>query len=237
MVPLYSLLTLVLAGGVAAVALWALAEWQRQRSTLLLFNLLALLAVALEIGVAGAGHWLGAGDDLRDLSGLPLLLTGITLPLTLFTLATIGRRAGLAFARPDWGHGAVCLLAVALLLYGVSQLMTLKLIYPACWHDLVWYLQAVPGFLACTPDQPDMDATRTFPVIRAVVAAAYLGLGLALWRRQTWPWLAVLMLAGVALSLVPLQYGPLARFAGLALGGMGIVLVAVRHGRAAAAAR
>ena len=42
-------------------------------------------------------------------------------PLTLFTHATLSRRIGFAWARIDWGHGTLCLIAVALLQRAVTR--------------------------------------------------------------------------------------------------------------------
>ena len=46
-------------------------------------------------------------------------------------------RLGFAWARPDWGHGAVCLYAAALFVYSLRGIFSLKLIYPAQWRDVV----------------------------------------------------------------------------------------------------
>lgn len=223
---MYSALVLVIAAVTAGVFARAALAWLRLRGNLLLFNVAALGAVVLTLALAGAGRWIGPGEQLRDLHALPALVAAVAWPLSLFTFATLARRLGYGWARIDWGHGAVCLLAVALLGWSLYGLGSLKAMAPACWQDVVWYLRAVPRPLACGPESIGGSAP---PVVLAAVLAAYLGLGVGLWRRQGWPVLAALMVPGVALQLLPAAWGPLPGFLGLALCFSGIALVAVRH--------
>ena len=227
---MYSALILVIATASLGVTLWSLLAWQRQRSTLVLFNAAALGATGLTALLGGLGHWIGAGDQLRDLYALPLLISMAALPMTLFTFATISRRLGFAWARIDWGHGAVCLYAVALLLYSLRGIFALKLIYPACWQDVVWYQASVPPGLAC--GGAATGAVADFPLVLASVLLAYLGLGAGLWRRQRSMWLLAGMGAGIILMLAPAAWGPLPYFLGSNLCFGVMVTVAVRYAAA-----
>lgn len=227
--------SLLLLAAIGVVSwLRGLLEWQRHRSTLLAFCLAAFAAVLIETLLAGAGRWLGPGDALRDLYALPLLIGIFSVPLTLFAFATASRRLGFAWARLDWGHGGACLFATALLLYNLREVLALKQIFPACWQDVVWYLRAVPEGLACAGIPP--PGTRPgFPVVLAVVLAAWAGLGAGLWWRRREPWLALAMAAGVALALVPWEFGPLPGLSGRLLCFGAIARAAARHATAPAA--
>ena len=108
-----------------------------------------------------------------------MLITQITVPLSLFSLATLCRRVGFAWAKIDWGHGAVCILAVLML---IGQL---------------------PGALKTTGVQP-----VAISVVDWLVFAMYLACGLGLWHRQRWPWLLAGMLPGMLL-LLPLPVASL----------------------------
>lgn len=213
---MYSILLLLIAAAGAGVALRGLLAWQGSRSTLLLFCLASLVAAVLETLIAGLGHWVGAGRQLLDLYALPILVATFAWPLSLFTLATLSRRLGFAWARIDWGHGAVCLLAVALLLYSLPNVLKLRSLYPACWQDVVWYQRAVPAELACRGETPPVTAAGA-PLVLAAVLIAYSGLGVGLWRQQRWPWLLVAMGTGMACMLLPAGWGPVPWYLGLIL--------------------
>jgi hypothetical protein len=169
---MYSLLVLLLAGAGLVVTVRAFLDWQSTRSAMILFVLLPMAALSVELLVTGLAHWLGAGRPVGGLKAIPLLVTQITVPLSLFSLATLCRRAGFAWAKIDWGHGAVCILAVLL---------------------LVWQL---PGALRTTGAQPAAIA-----VVDWLVFAMYLACGLGLWRRQRWPWLLAGTVPGMLLLL------------------------------------
>jgi hypothetical protein len=221
---MYSALVLAMAAATAAVLVASVPAWWRARSNLVLFNLAALAAVVLTLTLAGLGRWIGAGDTLRDLHAFPAILAAVAWPLSLFTCATLARRLGHAWARIDWGHGAVCLAASALLLYGLWGLGSLKALAPACWQDLVWYLRAVPRALACGPESIGGSAP---PVLLAAVLAGYLVLGLGLWRAQRRPALAVAIAAAIVLQSLPAAWGPLPGFLGLAIAFSAIARTAV----------
>jgi hypothetical protein len=235
---MYSWVVLLLAAINLGVCLSGFLAWQRSRSTLLLFNVVTLATVALNMLITGIGHWLGVGPHLRDLYGLPMLVATLALPLTLFTFATISRNSGFAWARIDWGHGAVCLFAVALLIYSLPDILTLKLVAPACWHDLVWYQRDRVTSLRCAGAPSADHVAAPLPLALWAVLMAYLGLGVGLWWREGWPLLLAGMGPGVALLLLPREWGPMARFTGETLCFCAIVVVAARnaqrHPRAAA---
>lgn len=226
---MYSVFLLLVAAAGAGVALRGLLAWQRSRSTLLLFCLAGLVAVVLETLFAGLGCWVGAGRQLRDLYALPILVATFAWPLSLFTLATLSRRLGFAWARIDWGHGAVCLIAVALLLYSLPNVLKLRLLYPACWQDVLWYLRAVPAALACPGETLPLTAAEP-PLVLAAVLVAYFGLGAGLWRQQRWPWLLIPMATGMVCMLMPAGWGPVPWYLGLTLCFSAIAGETVRHG-------
>ena len=133
----------------------------------------------------------GASGDLAPLAHL-------TLPLSLFSLATLCRRVGFAWAKIDWGHGALCILAVLMLIY------------------------QLPGVLKF-----DMQPAA-IPVVTWLVFAMYLACGAGLWLRERWPWLLAGMLPGVLLLLVPPGIaGPLPLYLGkvLTLAAMTVTMV------------
>ena len=170
----------------------------QSRSAMILFVLLPLAALPIELLAAGLRLWSGADESARGLGTLALKWAHITLPLSLFSLATLCRRVGFAWAKIDWGHGALCILAVLMLIY------------------------QLPGVLKVGV-QP-----AAVPVVSWLVFAMYLACGAGLWLRQRWLWLLAGMLPGVLLLLVPPGVaGPLPLYLGklLILAAMTVTMV------------
>ncbi len=228
---MFSLLILGMAAAAGVAGLWAFLQWRQTRSLLLLFNLLVLGAAVLHALIAGAGRWSGPGQELRGYYVLPLLLAIAALPASLFSFAGISRASGFAWARIDWGHGIVDIIAVGLLIYSLSGIFAVQTLAPACWADVVWYLPSVPPPLYCPGHAPEIVMPPRIHWVPVVVLAAYFSLGAGLWWRQGWPWLLVGMGLGIVLLLTPLTWGPVPRFAGELICAVAITLVAVRHAR------
>lgn len=226
---MYSILLLLVAAAGAIVALRGLPAWLRARSNLLLFGLLALAAATLETLLAGLGRWLGAGPKLLELYALPILLGTAAWPLSLFTMATLSRRLGHGWARIDWGHGAVCLFASALLAYGLSGIFSLRALQPACWQDVVWYLREVPPALACGVGPVAAMGTGPLHLVLPSVLVGWLGFGVALWRYEHRFGLLAAMAVGVVLLLAPAAWGPLPYYLGLVLCFAAVVVETGRH--------
>ncbi len=214
--PMYSVLLLVLAVAALGMTLWTYRHWQATRSGLILFVLLPLPALPYELFVTGIGRWLGAGQTLLELSGLPILWWTLTLPLALFSVATLCRRVGFSWAQIDWGHGAVCIVAVLLLLWQLPAIFTIKQLRLAAWEDTIRYVPAVPSA----------------PLSLWLVFGAFTLTGLGLWRRERWPWLALCMAVALLLVALPAAVvGPIPADLGKVLGFAGIAGTVVRYGR------
>jgi len=213
---MYSVVLLLLAVVALGSTIWTFYQWRETRSALILFVLLPMPAVPYELFVAGSGRWLRAGQTLLDLSGLPIFWWTLTLPLALFSFATLCRRVGFAWARIDWGHGAVCIAAVVLLFWKLPAVFTIKQLHLAAWEDVIRYVPAAPEL----------------PLSLWVVFGAFLLAGLGLWRQERWPWLALPVALALVLLALPVPVtGPLPAYFGKALGFMGIAGASVKYGR------
>lgn len=226
---MYSLLLLLVGGAGLAVTLWTLRCWQQTRSGLILFVLLPLAAAPYEVLVAGLGRFIGVSDQLRDLAGLPILWWSLTLPLSLFTFATLCRRLGFWWARIDWGHGIVCIGAVVLLFWELPRIFGTKRIWAACWQDVVHYVPAVPAGQLCAGTPPPGGSPAATWVAQWIVFGAFAGLGLGLAATRRWPWLAVGAGMGLALMLLPpATVGPVPAYVGRSVGLAAMAIAAVR---------
>jgi hypothetical protein len=211
---MYSVLLLLLAVAALGSTLWTFHHWRVTRSALILFVLLPMPALPYELFVAGFGRWLGPGQTLLELSGLPIFWWTLTMPLALFSFATLCRRVGFSWARIDWGHGAVCIAAVVLLLWKLPTIFTIKQLHLAAWEDIVRYVPAAE-----------------LPLSLWLVFTAFLLAGLGLWRREGWPWLALAVAVALALLALPAAVtGPVPAYAGKVLGFIGIAGASVKYG-------
>lgn len=195
---MYSVLLFLLALASLAIALRAFLDWQQSRSAMILFVLLPLAALPIELLAAGLGFWGEAGDSARGLGRLSRSWAQITLPLSLFALATLCRRVGFAWAKIDWGHGGMCILAVLLLIYQL----------PAA-------LRTGTGPVAIS-------------VVEWLVFAMFLACGAGLWLARRWPWLLAGMGPGMLLLLLPAGFaGPVPLYLGKVLicGAMAVTMV------------
>jgi len=229
---MYSLFLLLLAAANLVVTLWVFRRWQQTRSGLILFVLLPLAAAPYETLVAGLGRFIGVGDQLRDLAGFPIFWWAFTLPLALFTFATLCRRLGFWWARIDWGHGLVCIGAVVLLLWELPRVYGTKRIWAGCWQDVVFYVPVVPPGQLCAGAGEPGDSPAAVWLAPWIVFGAFAATGIALWITRRWPWLALLAGGGLALLLVPATVaGPLPGFLGrsLCLWGMAVAAVHYAH--------
>lgn len=228
---MFSILILLMVAAASGAAVWAFLEWQKTRSMTLLFNMGVLLTALLHCLFAGMGHWVGVGTELRGYYVLPLLLGIVALPFSLFTFAGISRASGFAWAKIDWGHGIVDIVAVALLLWSLPRIMGIEALGPGCWRDVIWYAYEISPSMSCEASPSAAGVPASLFAVSLSVLAAYLGLGAGLWWRQRWPWLLVGMVAGIMLLALPADWGPLPQFAGELVCAVAIVAVAVRHVR------
>jgi hypothetical protein len=223
---------LVLTVANLGVLLWTFRQWQLTRSALMFFVLLPLAALPYDSLIAGLGRWIGIGDTLRDLSGVPLAWWYLTLPLSLFAFATLCRRVGFAWARIDWGHGAVCIAAVLMVVYQMPRILTIKALYPACWQDTLRYVPSVLRAEACDAGQAGIHVPSVPSYVPWIVFGLFAAGGIGLWRRKGWPWLAAGMLPGLALMLLPgSSVGPVPAFFGKALVFWSMAITMVHYGR------
>jgi hypothetical protein len=170
---MYPVLLLLMALASLVFALWVFLQWQQGRSAMILFVLLPLAALPLELLAAGLGLWGDGGGSARGVGRLALGWMHITLPLSLFALATLCRRVGFAWAKIDWGHGGVCILAVLMLIYQLPDALR-------------------PG-----------ARPAAISVVGWLVFAMFLACGAGLWRVRRWPWLLAGMVPGMLLLLLP----------------------------------
>jgi hypothetical protein len=242
-----SVLFLLFAVVHVAIWLWTFREWQRLGRpvalSLILFGNLLLWYDNFRIGI---GRFLGEGELLYALTIPAFLWHWTILPLLVIVAGSIARMAGFAWAQNKLVMGAFCLVAVWLfsldapyamgLLFGDVGPFKAVTMAPACLADTLRYTTTLTPFQFCTPDAV-ARSVGPGPFVAIFMNAIMLALGILIWVKRGWKWLALgpgamFIAAGAGGSL---PYGlPLANF-GEILFTLGVTATVVHFARQRAA--
>lgn len=148
----------------------------------------------------GLGRWIGPGDVLYALSVPALAWHWTVLPLFVLAGLAIAREAGLVIGRSAAGVAATSVLvtglfaidlpwAAGVLLGPVGPLPEVELRL-GCIGDAVRYTATLSEAYLCTPGEA-VHRVGPGPLVAIVMVAYLLLVGVWLWLRRGWPWLAV----------------------------------------------
>jgi hypothetical protein len=138
----------------------------------------------------GLGRFIGEGDLLYALSVPAFAWHWALLPLLVIAAGSIARQAGFAWAANKFVMGAFCVVAVALSAHDIPKIFDMNL-QIACLDDTVRYTTTVKADQLCSPDQEPMLSGADAALVAIITNVIVLGVGIALWVRRRWPWLAV----------------------------------------------
>ena len=183
---------LFLAYAVIHVSLW-LWGWKLWSQTgrpvslfLVLFGGTLLFYDNFRIGI---GRFIGPGETLYALSVPAFAWHWSMLPLLVIAAGSIARQAGLEWAKSRLVMGAFCLVAVSLSALDIPKIFDMDL-RVGCLADTVRYTTSVTAEQLCSPgDQVFRGGGAALVAI--ITNVIVLGVGIALWVRHKWPWLAV----------------------------------------------
>jgi hypothetical protein len=137
----------------------------------------------------GLGRFIGPGDTLYAMSVPAFAWHWSMLPLLVIAAGSIARQADFAWARNRVVMGAFCVVAVALSVHDIPKIFDMDL-RVACLADTVRYTTNVSPAQVCPGDEPWMQGAGG-PLVAIVTNLVVLGVGIALWVRRKWPWLAL----------------------------------------------
>lgn len=149
----------------------------------------------------GAGRFIGEGGVLYALSVPAFVWHWTMLPLLVIVAGSIARLAGLPWARSRLVMGLFCLIAVGLiamdlpyalgLVFGEAGALPPVELRPACIADTLRYSTRVSAGQLCSPEAvPFSNGPGPLPAI--LMNLIMVVLGIALWIRRGWKWLALL---------------------------------------------
>ena len=212
---MYSALLLPLVIANTLLVIWLARSWYRTRDWLLLITLLPVIALPYDTGIVALGSTIGQGDMLRALSAPRLNSLYLTAPLLLIIAGGIARRAEFPWAQSNWVMGGLCALAVGFVVYDAPRIFQFPALYPACFEDVLRYVSSVKPAQACTPGQAGIDVGGSVPWAGLAGMLLMLVVGVLLWIKRGWPWLALGCSASfIVLSLPSTPIGPLSTFYG-----------------------
>jgi hypothetical protein len=238
-----SILFLVFATVHVAIWFWTLAQWRTLGRpvalTLILFGNLLLWYDNFRIGI---GRFVGEGDLLYGLTVPAFLWHWTLLPLLVIVAGSIARLADFPWARNRAVMGGFCVVAVVLMTVDLPHAISLLFgqvgptpfveLRPACLADTLRYSTNVSPAQLCQPTD-EVVAFGPGPFVAIFMNVIMVVLGIVLWVRRGWKWLALgpgamFIAAGVGGRL---PYGlPLANF-GEILFTLGVTVTAVHFAR------
>ena len=137
----------------------------------------------------GVGRFIGPGDTLYRLSVPAFAWHWTLLPLLIIATGSLARLAGLQWARNRWVMACFCILAVALSAMDTPKIFHLQL-HTACLADTVRYTTNVAASQLCPGDLVAHTEGPGGALAAIITNFVALGVGLALWAKRRWPWLA-----------------------------------------------
>ena len=170
--------------------LWGWRLWsQTGRPTALLLVLVGSTLLFYDNLRIGIGRFIGQGELLYALSVPAFAWHWSMLPLLVIAAGSLARLAGFGWARNRLVMGAFCVVAVLLAALDIPSIFSMQL-YPACLADTLRYTTRVTEAQLC-PGSELVISSGPGPLVAIATNIVVLALGIGLWVRHGWPWLAV----------------------------------------------
>ncbi len=173
---LYAFYTLALLTCLVFAVRW----WRVRPTSYGVLFLVVLAGLVYDNLIIALGARVGEGDLLKTLSAGRFYLHGLLTPVLVIFAFGVLRQAGVGWAQSGWAHALVCLVASALIGYGVYRDIILLDLQPVVQLDILRYTSA-------GSKGPPIGSIGTILVL--------IGLGASLWRKTGWLWLALGALA------------------------------------------
>jgi hypothetical protein len=169
--------------------LWGWRLWsQTGRPTALLLVLVGSTLLFYDNLRIGIGRFIGQGELLYALSVPAFAWHWSVLPLLVIAAGSLARLAGFSWAANRLVMGAFCVVAVLLSALDIPSIFSMQL-YPACLADTLRYTTRVAEAQLC-PGSELVISSGPGPLVAIATNIVVLALGIGLWVRRGWPWLA-----------------------------------------------
>lgn len=137
----------------------------------------------------GIGRFIGEGDLLYAMTVPAFAWHWSMLPLLVIAAGSVARAADFAWARNKVVMGLFCVVAVALSAHDIPKIFSMDL-KVACLADTIRYSTIVRPEQVCPGGVPYTEGAEA-ALVAIITNVIVLGVGIALWVRRKWPWLAL----------------------------------------------
>ncbi len=199
---MYAILLLLLTVVDIALLVWAWRAWTSDRTnTALLTQAVLLLLLWFDVLTVALGRWIGPGDTLELMSRIRFTWFYLTMPLLLIGAVALARQADFKWAQHKALMIIAIIIAVVFIALEVPRALTADY-YTACFADTLRYVNKVPLGQACNVGEEGLGGGSFSPAIPLIFLTVSM-MGILLWVRRGWPWLAVSALLFLAGTMVP----------------------------------
>jgi hypothetical protein len=221
---------LVIAAAAFACLVWCLKAYLAERSTILLLTLIPLLFLWFDSFAIAVGQWIGEGPVLLTFTYMRYGMHWGALPLLFIVAGMLLRRAGFKFAENKFVMGAFCVVAVFFIIEDFRHIFIVDF-YPACFAETLRYVTKVAESQACTPEMAGVGMNVS-PAAAILVNLSLMLVGIAIWIRHKWPWLALGCIVMFAAAATPQSLvGPILGNAGEPIFNFAVVAAVIRFGK------
>jgi len=181
--------------------IWAVKMCIRYRTASLYLATIPLTLLWYDNVTIAIGGLLGEGQPLLAMNYVRFIAHYALLPASIVAVATMTQQAGFKIGQIKIGKINVMIAVfIGIAVYFAWHDLTLfsqATFYPSCFADTLRYTTRIAEYTACSPDA-DIGAGSSIPPIPAIsMSLMMLILGIALWIKKGWKWLAL----GTAIAL------------------------------------
>jgi len=212
-----------------ACLVYAASAYLKQPNNMLLLILCPTSLLWFDSFAIAMGNFIGEGNLLLIATYIRYSAHWLTLPLLFIVAGIILRRANFSFASNKYVMGSFCIVAVFFIIEDFRHIFIVDF-YPACFGETLRYVTRIPNGQACIAGTEGIGMSVS-PAAAIGVTLTLLAVGIAIWIKHRWPWLAIgcfIMFLSAGLSG---PFGPIVGNAGEPIFTFVVTLAAIKFGK------
>lgn len=223
---------LIIAAAAFACLICCVQAYMEDRSTILLLTLIPLAFLWFDSFAIATGQFIGEGAIMMAATYLRYGMHWAALPLLFIVAGMLLRRAGFKFAENKIVMGLFCVVAVFFIVEDFRYIFIVDF-YPACFGETLRYVTNISAGQECSPDMVGVGSPDTpSPAAAILVNLTMMLVGIAIWVRHKWPWLAIGCIIMFAAAGTPQSLaGPILGNAGEPIFNFAVVAAVIRFGK------
>ena len=173
-----------------AVLYYSIKLWREQRDVITFLIFLALSLLWLDNFAIATGRFFGEGAVMTAMSYTRYYMHWQVVPVLMIVAGALLRRGGFAFAQNKIVMSIFCLIAVFFMVLDVPYIFQVEF-YPACYGETLRLVTNVPDAQVCDPANPPPPGISVAPIPAITICLTMVAVGIALWVRHGFKWLAL----------------------------------------------